>query len=137
MDNMIRKCGGIIAGLALLAGWTVQSAQANGYCGGGCYSCCPTTACQPVSCYTTCRVERRQCFRTVREIVYDQQQVQCQRTEYDTVYEDRPITCYRNVTEQKVRECPVQVCRPVWECSEREEHYTVCRPVYETCYRDC
>src|SRR4051812_16893218 len=120
---MIRKCAGIIAGLAVLMTWTEGTAEANGYCGAACYSCCPTTACQTASCYTTCRVERRQCFRTVREIVYDQQEVQCQRTQYETVYEDRPVTCYRNVTEQKVRECPVQVSRAVWECAEREERY--------------
>src|SRR6266566_706466 len=72
-DNMIRKCTGIIAGLALLAGWAGQSAEANGYCGAGCFSCCPTAACQTAACYTTCRVERRQCLRTVRETVYDQQ----------------------------------------------------------------
>ena len=72
---MIMKRAGIVASLALLAGWMGQSAEANGYCGAGCYSCCPATSCQ--SCYTTCKVERRQCFRTVREIVYDQQQVQC------------------------------------------------------------
>src|SRR5436853_7631373 len=100
----------IIAGLALVAACSERTAQANGYCVGGCYSCCPTT-CQPC-CYTTCRVERRTCYRTVREIVYDQQQVECQRTEYETVYEDRPITCYRNVVERKVRECQYQVSRP-------------------------
>ena len=75
------KCTGILAGMAVIFGSIGDSAQANGYCGGGCYSCCPTT-CQP--CYTTCKVERRTCFRTVREIVYEQQQVQCQRTEYET-----------------------------------------------------
>jgi hypothetical protein len=128
------KSTGILAGLAVIFGVAGGKAEANGYCGAGCYSCCPT-ACQP--CYTTCRVERRTCYRTVREIVYEQQQVQCQRTEYDTVYEDRPVTCYRNVTERKVRECQYQVSRPVWECAEREERYTVSRPVWETSYRDC
>src|SRR5580704_10583915 len=133
-DTMNWKCTGILAGLAVIFGSIGESAEANGYCGGGCYSSCPT-ACQP--CYTTCRVERRTCYRTVREIVYEQQQVQCQRTEYDTVYEDRPVTCYRNVTERKVRECQYQVSRPVWECAEREERYAVSRPVWETSYRDC
>src|SRR5262245_50094036 len=131
---MMTRCAGLIAGLAVACGLGGQTAEASGYCGAGCYSCCPTTACQPAACYTTCRVERRQCMRTIREVVYDQQEVQCQRTEFDTVYEDRPVTCYRLVTERKERECQRQVCRPVWECGEREERTTVCRPVWETSY---
>src|SRR5262249_35356777 len=131
---MLNRCAGLIAGLALACGFA-SVAEASGYCGAGCYSCCPVSACQP-ACYTTCRVERRQCQRTVREVVYDREEVQCQRTEYAMEYEDRPTTCYRLVTEQKFRECQRQVSRPVFECSEREESYTVCRPEWETTYRD-
>jgi len=111
-------------------------ALANGYCGGGCFSCCPTTACQ-APCVTRYRAERTTCYRTVSEVVYERQEQQCARTVYDTVWDEQQNTCYRNVCVRMEREVQTQVQRPVYETAEREERYTVNRPVWETSYRDC
>ncbi len=57
-----------------------QTADAGSYCGAGSYNCCPTTACAPMSCYTTCRIERQTCKRTVMETVWEPEEVKATRT---------------------------------------------------------
>ena len=76
-DTMNWKCAGILAGMAVIFGSIGDKAEANGYAG-GMLQLLPNDL--PPSCYTTCRVESGTCYRTVRETVYEQQQVQCQRT---------------------------------------------------------
>ena len=64
-----------------LACWAVGAlfapvaAQANNYCGAASYNCCPTAACAPTACYTTCRVERETCYRTVYDTVQEPQRI--------------------------------------------------------------
>ena len=65
---------------------------AGGYCGAAGYRCCPQSACQPTACYSTCKIERQTCYRTVYDTVYEPQQYTCYRTVYDTVYENRLVT---------------------------------------------
>ena len=47
-----------------------QQAFASGYCGAATFNCCPTVACQPSSCYTTCKIERQKCKKTVYDTVW-------------------------------------------------------------------
>jgi YTV len=127
---------GILTALAINIVATPGSVEAGRYCGAASYSCCPTQACQPAACYTTCRVERQQCERTVYSYVQEPQQYMVSRTIYDTVYEDVAETRHRTVQETAYREEQYQVARQVIETSEREEQYTVMRPVTETLYRE-
>src|SRR5688500_2710808 len=58
-DTLMKKVvAGVAVAVALLA---ARSADAGWYCGAASYDCCPATACQPTSCYTSCRVERQTC----------------------------------------------------------------------------
>ncbi len=101
------------------------------------YNCCPTAACAPASCYTTCRVQTETCYRTVCETVYEPQEYTSTRTVYEQVTENVEQTCYRTVTETAYREEAYTVCRPVTETAVRQETYCVQRPVVETMYRTC
>jgi hypothetical protein len=134
---MNRWLVGALGALAIVAALSPQSATAGCYCGAASYRCCPTAACEPAACYTTCRVERQQCQRTVYDYVQEPQPYTVSRTVYDTSYEDVQQTCYRNVVETAYREQQYQVARQVVETAEREEAYTVMRPVTETMYREC
>ena len=121
---------------ALLVFVSTSTVDAAWFCGAGGYNCCPTTCCQPTACYTSCKVERQTCYRTVYETVYEPQQYQVCRTVYDNVCEEVPVTCYRNVVERHVREEQYTVQRPVQEIAYREHQYTVQRPVMQTKYRE-
>ena len=79
---------GMLTALALGVVASPSSVEAGRYCGAASYSCCPTQACQPAACYTTCRVERQQCERTVYSYVQEPQQYMVSRTVYDNTYED-------------------------------------------------
>src|SRR6187401_1565447 len=104
---------GMLTALAMFAATSPGSVEAGRYCGAASYNCCPTAACQPAACYTTCRVERQQCERTVYSYVQEPQQYMVCRTVYDTSYEDVAQTCYRNVQETAYREESYQVARQV------------------------
>ena len=81
-----------------------NTAQA-GWFGAGGYSCCPTTACS--SCGDYCNAKTSGCaqYRTVREIVREQQQYTCCKTVYDCVTEKIPVQCTLTVRETYFRDC--------------------------------
>jgi hypothetical protein len=134
-DVMTKGMIGVLTGLVLAVAGGPQSASAA-YCGAACYNNCPTAACQPTACYTTCRVERQTCYRTVYDTVQEPQSYVVNRTTYETAYDDVPQTCYRTVVETNYREESYQVQRPIYETAERVENYTVMRPVTETVERE-
>ncbi|HCS53532.1 MAG TPA: hypothetical protein DIW81_18390, partial [Planctomycetaceae bacterium] len=68
----MRRMIAAIAVTAMLSSAGV--AQARGLCGACNYHCCPPVACQQTACYTTCKVERETCYRTVYENVCEPQQ---------------------------------------------------------------
>lgn len=122
---------------AAVAMLSQSTASAGGYCGAASYSCCPPVACQPVSCYTTCRIERQMCRKTVMETVWEPEEVVCEKTVYETVWDEQEVTCNKVVRETAFRECEYEVQKVVWETGCREEKYTVCTPVWETSTREC
>ena len=130
--TMVRMLTALALGIVAAPG----SVEAGRYCGAASYSCCPAPVCQPAACYTTCRVERQQCERTVYSYVQEPQQYMVSRTVHDTIYEDVAETRQRTVQETAFREEQYQVARQVIETAEREEQYTVMRPVTETQYRE-
>ena len=73
----------LAAGVFGLLASTVEA----GLCGVSSYQCCPTSACAPASCYTTCRVATETCYRTVCETVYEPQ-------EYTSTRGEKPV-CMR------------------------------------------
>ena len=127
----------LITTAAVLLGLGAGSAQAALFCGAGGYNCCPTTCCAPGACYTSCRVERQTCYRTVYETCYQPEQYEVCRTVYDTVCEEVAQTCYRDVVEQACREEQYTVQRPVHETVYREHQYQVQRPVCSICRSGC
>ena len=114
--------------MAVLA--AASSGEAGLFCGAARWRRCPVDYCQPAACYTSYRVERQTCYRTVYETCYEPQQQTCYRTVYDTTYEDVEETCYRTVVETAEREHEYTVQRPVYETSYREQNYCVQRPVW-------
>ena len=120
---------------AIAAVLSVPGVTQAGLCGVPSYNCCPTAACAPASCYTTCRVATQTCYRTVCETVYEPQEYTSSRTVYENSFEDLQETCYRTVTETAYREEAYTVNRPVTETAVRQETYCVQRPVVETLYQ--
>ena len=86
-----------------------QQAFASGYCGAATFNCCPTVACQPSSCYTTCKIERQTCKKTVYDTVWEPEEITRTRTVYETAYETKDVTCYKVVRETAYRECEYEV----------------------------
>ncbi|HSG72562.1 MAG TPA: hypothetical protein VLA12_19275, partial [Planctomycetaceae bacterium] len=74
MRNVI---AGVMVAAACLAG---NSAEA-GYCGAASYRCCPQP-CQQTCCYTSYKIERQECMRTVRRVVYEPEKYVVNRTVY-------------------------------------------------------
>ncbi len=68
-----------------------------GYCGAASFRHCSSasTPCTSDPCHTV--------MKTVREVVYEQQQVQSTKTVYETVYEDRTYNVTRYVPETITR----------------------------------
>jgi len=123
-----------------------------GYCGGASYSVCPASCSAPAADYCQAQACCKTCYKTVREIVWEQQNYTCCKTVWDTCCEAVPITCCKTVYDTCYRDecytiCRPQyqtcyrdvcckTCRPVYQTCYREQCYTVCKPVYETYYRD-
>ncbi|MFN9972749.1 MAG: hypothetical protein ACK58T_22955, partial [Phycisphaerae bacterium] len=72
-----------LTGIVFLSLVAVQNTAFAGLCGVPSYNCCPTAACAPASCYTTCRVVQETCYRSVCETVYEPEQYKVMRTVYE------------------------------------------------------
>ena len=125
----------ISAFVALLAAFAVQDASA-GLCGLGSYSCCPAEACTGCGDYAKARGCCAPAYRTVKEIVWEQQKYTCTKTVYDQICETCPVTCYQNVYQTCYRDECYSVCRPVYRTCYRNVNVSVCKPCFRTCYRN-
>jgi hypothetical protein len=124
--------GSAIATLLVVAGWGADAEA--GLCGAARYNCCPTPACAPCGGY---HHARRCCtgYRTVKEVVWEQQEYCDQITVYDTCCEKVPVTCTRTVFDTCYRDVPYSYCRPVYKTCYKTCCYQVRIPQYKTCYR--
>lgn len=135
-NREMRKLSWIPLLAALLMALGMGSTANAGYCGGGCFNRCPADACAPCGDYCQAKVSCSPGYRTVREIVWDRQNVTCCRTVMDHIVEQVPVTATRNVYETHYRDVCSTIRRPVYQTCYREVSQKVCRPVHQTCYRD-
>jgi hypothetical protein len=70
--------------------------------------------------------------RTVRETVWERQEITCYKTMCERIVEQKEIDCVRYETERSFKEVEYTVTKPVWETRSKIVNYTVSKPVWET-----
>ena len=70
--------------------------------------------------------------RTVRETVWERQEITCYKTMCERIVEPKEIDCVRYETERSFKEVEYTVSKPVWETRSKIVNYTVSKPVWET-----
>ncbi|MCP4174434.1 MAG: hypothetical protein GY758_27095, partial [Fuerstiella sp.] len=106
-----------------------------GLCGLGGFSSCPTDTCHECVDFAAAKCGCDVQYRTVRKVIWDQQQYTCMKTVYDRCTETVPVSYTRNVYQTCYRDQCYTVCKPVYETCYRCVQQKVCRPVVETCWR--
>src|SRR5579863_3149081 len=115
----------------LMTGSTVEA----GYCGAASFTCCSSACAAPAGDYCQAQTCCKTCYKTVKEIVWEQENYTCCKTVYDTVCEPYTVNCCKTVYDTCYRTECYNICRPQYQTCYRDVCCKVCRPVYQTCYR--
>ncbi|MCR9202084.1 MAG: hypothetical protein NXI04_25865, partial [Planctomycetaceae bacterium] len=129
---MKRLMVGAAATVILLLNGGVSHAALFGLGG---YQSCSTQACNQCGDFAAAKSGCVTGYRTVRDVVMDQQQYTCMTTVYDRCTECVPVPVTRNVYETRYRDECYTVCKPVYKTHYRCVQSQVCRPVMTTCYK--
>ncbi|MCA9114103.1 MAG: hypothetical protein KDA79_03395, partial [Planctomycetaceae bacterium] len=103
--------GSALAALLVVAGFGTNESDA-GMCGARRYRCCPTPACAPCGDYCNAKACCTS-YKTVKDVVWCQEEYCDTMTVYDHCVEKVPVTCQRTVYDTCYKDVPYTVCKPV------------------------